>query len=66
MLRLQRARDAALGLDDEVPADPRPLGWAGRARDFLDGPWHETLPAPFPGGRLARRERLASGLRRWP
>jgi hypothetical protein len=52
-LRLQRARDAALGLDDEVEPDPRLLAWSRRARDFLDGPWRETLLSPFPGSRLA-------------
>ncbi|WP_113703530.1 hypothetical protein [Nonomuraea lactucae] len=48
-----RARDAALGLDDEVEPDDRLLRWDKRARDFLDGPWRETLLAPFPGSRLA-------------
>ncbi|MGW5163230.1 hypothetical protein ACWEPN_47790 [Nonomuraea wenchangensis] len=52
-LATQRARDAALGLDDEVAPDPRLLDWAKRARDYLDGPWRETLLAPFPGCRLA-------------
>jgi hypothetical protein len=52
-LRMQRARDAALGLDDEVEPDERLLGWSKRARDFLDGPWRETLLSPFPGSRLA-------------
>ncbi|MEU7854383.1 hypothetical protein [Nonomuraea sp. NPDC049141] len=52
-LRTQRARDAALGLDDEVPPDKRLLDWSRRARDFLDGPWRETLLSPFPGSRLA-------------
>lgn len=52
-LSLQRARDAALGLDDEVEPDPRLLDWSRRSRDFLDGPWRETLLAPFPGSRLS-------------
>ncbi|NUW31552.1 hypothetical protein HTZ77_08950 [Nonomuraea sp. SMC257] len=52
-LRTQRARDAALGLDDEAEPDDRLLGWAKRARDHLDGPWRETLLAPFPGCRLS-------------
>jgi hypothetical protein len=58
-LATQRARDAALGLDDEADPDPRLLAWARRARDFLDGPWRETLLAPFPGSRLAQER--ASG-----
>lgn len=52
-LATQRARDAALGLDDEVEADPRLLDWGKRARDYLEGRWRETLLAPFPGSRLA-------------
>lgn len=52
-LGLQRARDAALGLDDEVEGDPRLLEWSRRARSFLTGTWRETLLAPFPGSRLA-------------
>lgn len=52
-LGLQRARDAALGLDDEVEGDPRLLDWSKRARDYLAGTWRETLLAPFPGSRLA-------------
>jgi hypothetical protein len=52
-LALQRARDAALGLDDEVTPDKRLLDWQRRAREFLEGPWRETLLAPFPGSRLA-------------
>ncbi|MFI6597134.1 hypothetical protein ACIBHX_12805 [Nonomuraea sp. NPDC050536] len=52
-LAMQRARDAALGLDDEVPGDPRLLDWSKRARDYLSGPWRETLLSPFPGSRLA-------------
>ena len=52
-LATQRARDAALGLDDEVTPDPRLPAWSRRARDFLDGPWRETLLAPFPGSRMA-------------
>ncbi|RJL20541.1 hypothetical protein [Bailinhaonella thermotolerans] len=54
-LALQRAYDAALGLDDEVEPDPRLLAWRKRSRDFLEGPWRETLIAPFPGSRLAPR-----------
>lgn len=53
-LGLQRARDAALGLDDEVEPDSRLLDWSKRARDYLEGPWRETLLAPFPGSRLSR------------
>ncbi|MFI6496995.1 hypothetical protein [Nonomuraea typhae] len=52
-LAVQRAHDAALGLDDEVPADDRLPAWRERARDFLDGPWRETVLAPFPGSKLA-------------
>ncbi|GAA4044260.1 hypothetical protein [Nonomuraea soli] len=52
-LAVQRARDAALGLDDEVAPDSRLLDWSKRARDYLEGPWRETLLAPFPGSRLA-------------
>lgn len=52
-LATQRARDAALGLDDEIEGDPRLLDWGRRARDYLKGPWRETLLAPFPGSRLA-------------
>jgi hypothetical protein len=52
-LALQRARDAALGLDDEVDADDRLLSWDKRAREFLEGTWRETLLAPFPGSTLA-------------
>ncbi|MEV0587951.1 hypothetical protein [Nonomuraea sp. NPDC050310] len=52
-LATQRARDAALGLDDEVEGDPRLLEWGRRARHFLDGPWRETLLVPYPGCRLA-------------
>lgn len=52
-LSMQRARDAALGLDDEVEPDPRLLDWRRRSRDFLAGPWRETLLAPFPGSRLS-------------
>jgi hypothetical protein len=52
-LALQRARDAALGLDDETEPDHRLLTWRKRARDFLEGPWRETLLAPFPGSKLA-------------
>lgn len=64
-LALQRARDAALGLDDEAEPDGRLLDWSRRARDFLTGPWRETLLAPFPGCRLsplpaAGREREAA------
>ncbi|MER6508222.1 hypothetical protein ABT158_15480 [Nonomuraea sp. NPDC001636] len=56
-LATQRARDAALGLDDEVPPDSRLLDWGRRARGYLEGPWRETLLAPFPGSRLARAPR---------
>ncbi|SDJ17595.1 hypothetical protein [Nonomuraea jiangxiensis] len=52
-LATQRARDAALGLDDEVTPDSRLLAWGNRARDYLDGRWRETLLAPYPGCRLA-------------
>lgn len=54
-LAAQRAYDAALGLDDEVPGDARLLAWRKRARAFLDGPWRETLLSPFPGTRLSPR-----------
>lgn len=52
-LALQRARDAALGLDDEAEPDHRLISWRKRARDFLDGPWRENLLSPFPGSKLA-------------
>jgi hypothetical protein len=54
-LATQRARDAALGLDDETEPDKRLLDWQRRAREFLSGPWRETMLAPFPGSRLAPR-----------
>jgi hypothetical protein len=54
-LALQRARDAALGLDDEVEADHRLLSWRKRARDFLSGPWRENLLSAYPGSKLAPR-----------
>ncbi|GAA4058793.1 hypothetical protein [Actinomadura miaoliensis] len=54
-LALQRARDAALGLDDEVAPDHRLISWRKRAREFLDGPWRETLLSPYPGSKLAPR-----------
>ncbi|WP_067811251.1 hypothetical protein [Actinomadura kijaniata] len=54
-LRVQRARDAALGMDDGVPADHRLLTWRKRARVFLEGPWRETLLSPYPGSKLAPR-----------
>ncbi|MFE0147658.1 hypothetical protein ACFWY5_10950 [Nonomuraea sp. NPDC059007] len=52
-LAAQRAHDAALGLDDEAEADDRLPGWRKRARDFLEGPWRETVLSPFPGSKLA-------------
>ncbi|GAA2382038.1 hypothetical protein [Nonomuraea africana] len=52
-LATQRARDAALGLDDEAAPDERLLTWGKRARDYLSGTWRETLLAPFPGSRLS-------------
>ncbi|MFD2469020.1 hypothetical protein [Amycolatopsis silviterrae] len=52
-LRTQRAYDAAVGLDAEAQADPRLLDWRKTARQYLDGPWRETLLAPFPGSVLA-------------
>ena len=52
-LETQRAYDAALGLDDEAEADPRLLDWRKHARQYLEGPWRETLVAPFPGSVLA-------------
>ncbi|MGH3389773.1 MAG: hypothetical protein ACRDOO_12955 [Actinomadura sp.] len=52
-LAVQRARDAALGLDDEADADHRLISWRKRAREFLDGPWRENLLSPFPGSKLA-------------
>ncbi len=52
-LRVQRARDAALGLDDEIQPDDRLTKWAQTARQFLEGPWKETLLSPFPGSRLS-------------
>lgn len=55
-LELQRSRDAALGLDDEVEADERLLSWQKSARQFLDGPWRETLLAPYPGSRLSPQQ----------
>lgn len=55
-LELQRSRDAALGLDDEVKADERLLSWQRRSREFLQGPWRETLLAPYPGSRLSPQQ----------
>ncbi|MEU0568638.1 hypothetical protein ABZ297_25115 [Nonomuraea sp. NPDC005983] len=55
-LAMQRARDAALGLDDEVAPDPRLLQWSKRAREFLEGPWRETMLA-----RPQPREQQTSG-----
>jgi len=52
-LELQRSRDAALGLDDGVPADHRLLSWRKRARAYLEGPWQENLLSPYPGSKLA-------------
>ena len=52
-LETQRAYDAAVGLDAEAKADPRLLDWRKSARQYLDGPWRETLLAPFPGSVLA-------------
>ncbi|WP_415977202.1 hypothetical protein [Rhodococcus sp. 077-4] len=52
-LKTQRSYDAALGLDDEAESDPRLLDWRKSARQYLDGPWRETLLAPFPGSVLA-------------
>lgn len=52
-LATQRARDAALGLDDEIAGDDRLLAWHKRSREFLDGPWQENMLAPFPGSRLS-------------
>ncbi len=52
-LRVQRARDAALGLDDETEPDDRLTKWTQTARQFLEGPWKETLLSPFPGSRLS-------------
>lgn len=49
----QRSYDAARGLDDEVDGDERLLSWRERSREFLDGPWRETLLSPYPGSRLA-------------
>lgn len=54
-LALQRARDAALGMDDEATPDERLVSWRTRARDFLTGPWRENMLAPFPGSKLAPR-----------
>jgi hypothetical protein len=52
-LETQRAYDAAVGLDAEATADPRLVEWRKSARQYLDGPWRETLLAPFPGSVLA-------------
>jgi hypothetical protein len=52
-LETQRAYDAAVGLDADATADPRLLEWRKTARQYLDGPWRETLLAPFPGSVLA-------------
>ncbi|MFI6522724.1 hypothetical protein ACIBF1_44725 [Spirillospora sp. NPDC050679] len=52
-LEVQRARDAALGMDDEAEPDHRLLSWRKRARTYLDGPWRETLLSPYPGSKLA-------------
>jgi hypothetical protein len=55
-LGLQRARDAALGLDDETAPDHRLISWRRTARRFLEGPWRETLLSPYPGSKLAPRD----------
>src|SRR3712207_7685261 len=60
-LETQRAYDAALGLDAEATADPRLLDWRKRARQYLEGPWRETLLAPFPGS-VPRSEEHTSEL----
>ena len=52
-LALNRARDAALGLDDEIEPDHRLLTWRKRAREYLGDGWRENLLAPFPGSKLA-------------
>jgi hypothetical protein len=52
-LRVQRARDAVLGLDDGVEPDDRLTKWTQTARQYLEGPWKETLLSPFPGSRLS-------------
>jgi hypothetical protein len=52
-LEVQRARDAALGLDDGVAADHRLLSWRKHARTYLEGPWRETLISPYPGSKLS-------------
>jgi hypothetical protein len=56
-LETQRAYDAAVGLDAEAKADPRLLDWRKNARQYVEGPWRETLVAPFPGSVLAPRAR---------
>src|SRR3712207_9308415 len=40
----------------EATADPRLLDWRKRARQYLEGPWRETLLAPLPRSVLAPRE----------
>jgi hypothetical protein len=48
------ARDAALGMDDTVPADARLLDWRKRSAEFLvPGSRRETLMVPYPGTRHA-------------
>jgi hypothetical protein len=54
-LETQRAFDGALGLDAEAKADQRLVDWRKTARQYLEGPWRETLLAPFPGSVLAPR-----------
>ncbi|MGW5385755.1 hypothetical protein [Nocardia sp. NPDC003963] len=48
-----RARDAALGLDSEVPPDERLLDWDRRAAEFHTAPARDLYLAAYPGPLLS-------------
>jgi len=48
-----RARDAALGLDSEVPPDERLLDWDRLAAEFLTAPTRDLYLAGYPGPMLS-------------
>jgi len=50
---LLKARDAALGLDTDVEADPRLLDWERHSAEFLVGHSEERLLAAYPGPPLS-------------
>lgn len=52
-VRYQRARDAALGLDDPSLADERILAWETRSAELLGGRSEELLLAGYPGPSLS-------------